>query len=111
MAKVKDEGAVQEQAGNPTTGTEGGKPEGEKKARGPVNKTFEFVSDPKEDIKLAPQAKLIVEEVKKAGKITRVDLCKALGANPNFKTRQPIERIVTYYQKDLEKAGVLKVAA
>lgn len=111
MAKVKPEAPAAPAGGEAAAQGATTETAKEKKERGPVNKTYEFVSDPKPDLKLAPQAKLIVEEVKKAGKITRMDLCKALGANPGFKTRQPIERIVTYYQKDLEKAGVLKTAA
>lgn len=106
MAKAKTEGG--ENQANAAGATEG-KPE--KKERTPQKKVYEFVADPKEGTKLAPQAKLIVEEVKKAGKIERGELAKALGANPNFKTRQPIERIITYYQKELEAAGVLKLAA
>ena len=108
MAKAKVE------QGASTGATTDGKPadatKTEKKERAPVNKTYEFVKDPGEADKLAPQAKIIVEEIKKAGKVDRAGLVKALQANTNFKTRQPVERIVTYYQKDLEKAGLIKVA-
>lgn len=108
MAKAKTEG------GTEAAGASGGADttaKAEKKERAPVNKVYEFVKDPGEGQKLAPQAKLIVAEIKKAGKINRADLVKALGANGEFKTRQPIERIVTYYQKDLEAAGLIKLAA
>lgn len=106
MAKAKTDDAAPAAAGGAAPAAAG-----EKAEKRTVNKVYEFVADPKEGTKLAPQAKLIVAEVKKAGKISRADLVKALGANTEFKTRQPIERIVTYYQKDLEAAGCIKMAA
>jgi hypothetical protein len=113
MAKAKNQGNAEPV--DPTAGTEGtpvaDAPAKEKKAREPVNKKYEFVKAPGEGDKLAPQARLIVSEIEKAGTIDRATLCKNLAANGDFKTRQPVERIVTYYQKDLEAAGFIKLAA
>jgi hypothetical protein len=61
------------------------------------------------DKKVAPQAQVIVNAVETAGKggITREDLVKALDGN--LTTRQPIGRIVSYYQKPLIEAGLITV--
>lgn len=59
--------------------------------------------------KLAPQAMVIVNAIEAAGTITREDLIKALGDGVTgpIKTRQPVGRIVTYYQKTLIASGAV----
>lgn len=73
------------------------------------NIKYTFVKEPAEGQKFAPQAMLIIKHVQNAGAngISKSDLCKALSADEAFKTKQPVERIVGYYQKDLVNAGVL----
>lgn len=80
----------------------------EKKVR-VSNIRYTFVKDPLEGQKFAPQAVLIIKHVQNAGAdgISKDDLVKALAADENFKTRQPVERIIGYYQKDLVNAGIL----
>lgn len=108
MAKVKS-AAPAATEGN---ATEGGAPAAaEKKPATPRNSNikYTFVKDPAEGQKFAPQAVLIIKHVQSAGAdgISKSDLVKALAADEAFKTRQPIERIIGYYQKDLVNAGVL----
>ena len=81
----------------------------EAKAERNSNVSYKFEKDIGEGQKFAPQAVLIVAAIKAAGTVTRKDLCKTLSENPDFKTRQPIERIVSYYQKDLVNAGILSM--
>jgi hypothetical protein len=73
------------------------------------NITYTFVKEPAEGQKFAPQAMLIIKHVQNAGAngISKGDLGKALLADEAFKTKQPVERIIGYYQKDLVNAGVL----
>ncbi len=70
--------------------------------------TFKFVKPVAEGEKLAPQARVIVNVLSehKAG-ITREDLSKALDGK--LTTRQPIGRIVTYYQKLLVERGYITI--
>lgn len=55
--------------------------------------------------RLAPQLVVIAEEIAQAGEsgITRKDLIAALETSGALKTKQPVGRIVSYYQKDLER--------
>lgn len=57
--------------------------------------------------KLATQARVIVEVVHEVGSKTREELLDVL--KDRVKTRQPIERILGYYQKTLETKGFIKV--
>lgn len=60
------------------------------------------------DTKMAPQAKVIVNIIGTyPGGITRDDLVKALEGK--IVTRQPIGRIVTYYQKTLADEGFISI--
>lgn len=65
--------------------------------------------DPTPDKKIAPQAAVIVNIVKAAGKngITRGELVKSMEGV--VQTRQPQERIFAYYQKMLVEDGFLTV--
>lgn len=71
--------------------------------------TFVFVKAVAEGEKLAPQARVIVAAVQAAGTtgITREALNTALTGK--LVTRQPIGRIVTYYQKLLIERGYLVI--
>lgn len=70
--------------------------------------TFKFVKAVDATAKLAPQARVIVNVLSehKDG-LTREDLCKALDGK--LVTRQPIGRIVTYYQKLLTEQGYVTI--
>jgi hypothetical protein len=105
MAKVKAAAAVVEDGGETN---EAPAAPAEKKERA-SNVTYKFEKDIGEGQKFAPQAVLIVKHVKAAGTIARKALCDALGKDPDFKTKQPVERIVSYYQKDLMNAGILSM--
>ncbi len=72
--------------------------------------TFKFVKPVAEGEKLAPQARVIVNVLAdhKSG-LTREDLNKALDGK--LQTRQPIGRIVTYYQKTLVERGYITIDA
>jgi hypothetical protein len=72
--------------------------------------TFKFVKPVAEGEKLAPQARVIINVLSehKAG-LTREDLSKALDGK--LQTRQPIGRIVTYYQKTLVERGYISIDA
>lgn len=86
----------------------------EKTVRG-ANDVFVFMpedertDDQKKAKKLPPQAAVIVECIRKAGKkgIGRKDLYAAL-PDAGLVTRQPAERIVAYYQERLLKEGWIK---
>ena len=70
---------------------------------------FVFQKDLAEGQKFAPQALLIVKHVKAHNTITRDQLCEELSKDPEFKTKQPVGRIVSYYQQDLVNAGLLTI--
>jgi hypothetical protein len=72
--------------------------------------TFKHVKPVAEGEKLAPQARVIVNVLAdhKNG-LTREDLSKALEGK--LQTRQPIGRIVTYYQKMLVERGYISIDA
>lgn len=61
--------------------------------------------------KLAPQAMVIVNAIEAAGSVTREDLNIALGDGVTgpLKTRQPVGRIVSYYQKALIASGTVTI--
>ena len=68
---------------------------------------FIFVKNPEKPV--APQANCIVECIKTAGPdgIGREPLIEVL--KQKLVTRQPAERILTYYQKSLEDAGLIVI--
>ena len=113
MAKAKVAATENEQtagentAGEATTAKAEKAPK-EKAARGGTDK-FVFQKDLAEGQKFAPQALLIVKHVKAHNTITRDQLCEELGKDPEFKTKQPVGRIVSYYQKDLVNAGLFSI--
>lgn len=110
MAKVKSEAPAETSNENAaaTTGDAAAKPAKEPKS----TIRYVFKKDPGEGQKFAPQALCIVKHIKAAGAdgISRDDLCKALSADETFKTKQPVVRIVSYYQKDLINAGIFAQA-
>jgi len=71
--------------------------------------TFAFVKPVAEGEKLAPQARVIVNVLADLKTATREDLAKALEGK--LQTRQPIGRIVTYYQKSLVERGYITISA
>jgi len=67
---------------------------------------FLYRGEVKEGVKkLAPQAQVIVNTVQAAGKagVTRAQLCENLKGV--LVTKQPIGRIVSYYQKSIVETG------
>jgi|DEB0MinimDraft_6_1074348.scaffolds.fasta_scaffold320709_1 hypothetical protein len=89
---------------NPTPNKEGGK----KRETGGAQDKFIYVGENK-DHKLPPQAEQIKELIKKAGGggITREALLAQ--AEKVITTKQPIGRILSYYQKRLTDHGFVKV--
>ena len=79
----------------------------EAKERAAASDNFKFLADP--DTKLAPQAQAIVNIVKEAGKkgIVRSELLKAM--EEVVTTRQPIQRILAYYQKKIQEVGAVEM--
>jgi hypothetical protein len=90
-------------------GTETATTPAEPKAPRVSNVKYTFQKDLAEGQKFAPQAMLLLKHIQAAGAngINRKALCEALTADEAFKTRQPVERIVSYYQKDLVNAGLI----
>lgn len=72
---------------------------------------FIFAKEPAEGVKLAPQLALIVKHVKAAGEsgIAVDDLIKVLDADEAFQTRQPVARIIAYYQPTLTVNEIIKI--
>lgn len=111
MAKAKVAATETEQTSgeNPAAETQAAPAEkAPKAARGNADK-FVFQKDLAEGQKFAPQALLIVKHVKAHNTITRDQLCEELSKDPEFKTKQPVGRIVSYYQKDLVNAGLFTI--
>lgn len=80
----------------------------------PKNDTFQRVFGPDgtpiaPSVKLAPQAQCIMNTLEAAGKdgLKRADLCTALTGV--LVTRQPVGRIVSYYQKALVNSGAVRI--
>ena len=70
--------------------------------------TFKFVKPVAEGEKLATQARVIVNVLSEhKNGLVREDLVKALDGK--LQTRQPIGRIVTYYQKLLVERGYVSI--
>lgn len=111
MAKAKVAATENEQVTGENTAGEAAPAEKatkEKAARGGTDK-FVFQKDLAEGQKFAPQALLIVKHVKAHNTITRDQLCEELAKDPDFKTKQPVGRIVSYYQKDMVNAGLFSI--
>lgn len=115
MAKAKVAATETEQTSGENTAAENTAAPAEKPAekapkaaRGNSDK-FMFQKDLAEGQKFAPQALLIVKHVKAHNSITRDQLCEELSKDPEFKTKQPVGRIVSYYQKDLVNAGLFTI--
>lgn len=111
MAKAKVADTETEQTAGENTAAETQAAPAEKApkaARGNADK-FVFQKDLAEGQKFAPQALLIVKHVKAHNTITRDQLCEELSKDPEFKTKQPVGRIVSYYQKDLVNAGLFTI--
>lgn len=72
----------------------------------PTAKVMKDGKEVRETIKLAPQAMVIVNTIEAAGPkgISRKELCEKLPA-AGLVTRQPVGRIVSYYQKPILEAG------
>lgn len=72
---------------------------------------FIFAKEPAEGVRLAPQLALIVKHVKAAGEsgIAVDDLIKVLDADEAFQTRQPVARIIAYYQPTLTVNEIIKI--
>lgn len=107
MAKQKP-AAEAEGTSTPATAGEGVGAKTPAVAKGNSDK-FTFLKDPVEGQKFAPQANLIIKHVKAANELTRDALVEALGKDADFKTKQPIGRIISYYQASLVASGVLSV--
>ena len=112
MAKAKVAATENEQVTGENTAGEAAPAEkpakAPKVARGNTDK-FVFQKDLAEGQKFAPQALLIVKHIKAHNMITRDQLCEELSKDPEFKTKQPVGRIVSYYQKDLVNAGLFTI--
>lgn len=63
--------------------------------------TYRFICTP--DSKLAKQARAILAIIEEAGEISKTELLTLVGAR--LKSRQKPQRLVTYYQGMLIKAG------
>lgn len=68
-----------------------------------------FVFVQKNEGKLAAQAAIILSHIEAAGEkgISKNDLVDALSKDEKFVTRQPVERVLTYYQRPLIEAGLV----
>ena len=80
--------------------------------------SYKFLKHPEEGQKLPPQAVTILQHLEKLGGldkiISRDDLCASLeegdGDKPNaLNARQPVERVIAFYQKRLSDDGHLEV--
>jgi len=78
-----------------------------------ANDKFGFIGESMKDgktFKLAPQAQAIVDIIKNAEEpLTRKELVEAMGSKVT--TRQPMGRILTYYQKQLVQVGAIEIVA
>ena len=107
MAKKEIKGAVE---GEQVEGKDAGKVEAaakmrEAKASAAAGDKFTFAGEPTS--KLAPQAQGIVNIIKEAGKkgCSRAELVAAMEGV--ITTRQPMQRILAYYQKQLIEVGAV----
>jgi len=77
------------------------------KKKAPVVKLFVKGKELGEKDKLPPQAKVIVGLIRDMSPVKRDDLVKAMKGK--IKTRQPEERILSYYQSRLVNEGYIKI--
>jgi hypothetical protein len=63
--------------------------------------TYRFIQIP--DVQLAKQARAILAIIEEAGQISKTELLTLVGAR--LKSRQKPQRLLTYYQGSLIKAG------
>lgn len=79
-----------------------------------MSTTYTFVKNPGEKEKLAPQARIILGHIEAAGKagIERKALCELLDADVKagkLETRQETSKLVGFYQKPMEEAGLINI--
>jgi hypothetical protein len=71
-----------------------------------VEKNYGFVAEVPADTKMPTQARTIVAELQSAGKpLTKTELVEA--CTGKIETKQPVERIVAFYQKRLVDEGYI----
>ena len=63
--------------------------------------TYRFIQTP--DVQLAKQARAILAIIEEAGEISKTELLTLVGAR--LKSRQRPQRLLSYYQGSLIKAG------
>lgn len=88
------------------------KPDKAQREQAAKNDRFVFVKDPDAALRVPPQARTILNAVKAAGKdgISRGDLVSLLEKGNALNTRQPVGRIITYYQPLLVRDnGLIKL--
>lgn len=109
MAKKTDQKAPAAAEAAAATTAPAAAPAAAKPAAPKTVDTFVGKNPVKEGDKLAPQARVIVNvlHAQPNARATRDELCKALEGK--LTTRQPIGRIVTYYQKMLTEKGHLVI--
>lgn len=79
--------------------------------------SYKFLKHPAGDQKLPPQATTILKELEAFGKdkiVSRDDLVAALDVETDGKpnklnARQPVERVIAFYQKRLGEEGFLEI--
>ena len=79
-----------------------------KESKPRVEKTYSFVKGIGEEDKLPAQAVCIVNALEEEGTLTKTQLTAALDGV--VQTKQPVERIVAFYQKRLVDAGYIAMA-
>jgi hypothetical protein len=74
-------------------------------------KKFIFQNEPPEGVKIAPQCVIIIGYIKEAGPegITMPNLVEKLKADEKFVTRQPHERVVTFYVPAMKERNIITV--
>ena len=104
------QGEVTQEVTNPGAEAEGkGKAPKATRAQRSENDIFKYVRDPEPDAKFPPQMRIILEHIKDSQQISRSDLSKALEADEKFVTRQPVARIVTFYQNRMVENGIVSI--
>jgi len=79
--------------------------------------SYKFLKHPTADEKLPPQAQTILKELEAFGEnkiVNRDDLVKALDVETNgqpnkLNARQPVERVIAFYQKRLAEEGYVEI--
>jgi len=87
------------------------------KAKTVRNITYSFTKQVGKDEKLPPQARVLLNHLETLGTTPRAEYLSALSAangkgveGQDLKTRQPVERILAFYQADLVGGGYMKTA-